>query len=235
VNSLALADGTAAIAAATVAGAWLAGHNPRHREIWAGAAAGALLVIAGYHLLPDAWAAALRAKMWPGTVFIAATASFALAWAAGRLGCACQEGRRHFDGAGAAAALAVHRSLEGSALALTASVTVAAALAVHSMGEGLAVGSLTRGRPFRQLATWLTVMCLAPLCGALITAAWHVPVAAGPVLRGITAGIVAQAAWSSLRSAFNHVPRSTALLNTAPVAAFSITAVITAVAVHAVG
>lgn len=44
------------MAAATVTGAWLARLRPGHREIWFAAAAGALLIIAGLHLLPDAWA-----------------------------------------------------------------------------------------------------------------------------------------------------------------------------------
>jgi 56kDa selenium binding protein (SBP56) len=48
--------GTGLIAAAIVAGAWLAFRRPEHREIWFVAAAGALLIIAGPHLLPDAWA-----------------------------------------------------------------------------------------------------------------------------------------------------------------------------------
>ena len=50
--------GAGLVAAATVAGAWLACRRPGHREIWFAAAAGALLVIAGLHLLPDAWAGA---------------------------------------------------------------------------------------------------------------------------------------------------------------------------------
>jgi hypothetical protein len=52
--------GAGLMAAATVAGAWLA-HRRGHREIWLAAAAGALLIIAGLHLLPDAWSAALAA------------------------------------------------------------------------------------------------------------------------------------------------------------------------------
>ena len=40
------------MAAATVAGAWLARRRRGHREIWFAAAAGALLIIAGLHLLP---------------------------------------------------------------------------------------------------------------------------------------------------------------------------------------
>jgi hypothetical protein len=50
--------GALLIGAAAVAGAWLARRHAARRELCSGAAAGALLVIAGLHLLPDAWSAA---------------------------------------------------------------------------------------------------------------------------------------------------------------------------------
>jgi hypothetical protein len=42
--------GAGLVAAATVAGAWLARRRPGHREIRFAASAGALLIIAGLHL-----------------------------------------------------------------------------------------------------------------------------------------------------------------------------------------
>src|SRR5260221_14762571 len=57
--------GTLLIVAATVLGAWLARRGPGRHEAWLGAAGGALLGIAGLHLLPDAWSAA-RAAHSPG-------------------------------------------------------------------------------------------------------------------------------------------------------------------------
>jgi hypothetical protein len=56
--------GAGLVAAATVAWAWLARRRPGHREIWFAAAAGALLIIAGLHLLPDAWSGARTARIW---------------------------------------------------------------------------------------------------------------------------------------------------------------------------
>jgi ZIP family zinc transporter len=106
-----------------------------------------LLVIAGLHLLPDAWSAARAARIWAPAVPAAALGSFALSGLVARKGCACGSGRHHACGAGAAAALAVHRFLEGSALALAASVIVAAALALHALAEGLAVGALLDCQP----------------------------------------------------------------------------------------
>ena len=81
--------GTGLVAAATVAGAWLARRRPGQRQIWFAAAAGALLIIAGLHLLPDAWAGARAAGIWPGLVPLAAVAAFAAAGLAARAGCGC--------------------------------------------------------------------------------------------------------------------------------------------------
>src|SRR6266487_4099532 len=63
-----VAAGVGVVAVATVAGAGLARWRPGQPELWFGAAAGALLVIAGLHLLPDAWSAARAARLWPCTV-----------------------------------------------------------------------------------------------------------------------------------------------------------------------
>src|SRR5689334_12227023 len=82
--------GLGLIAAATVAGAWLA-RRSGHREIWFAAAAGALLTIAGLHLLPDAWAAARTAGIWPLLVPIAAIGAFTVAGVAVHAGCRCRE------------------------------------------------------------------------------------------------------------------------------------------------
>src|SRR6266516_7620755 len=90
VSGLTLA-GAGLIAAATVAGAWLALRRPGHRQIWLAAAAGALLIIAGLHLLPDAWSGARSARIWPGLVPAAAAASFTAAGLPTRAGCGCQQ------------------------------------------------------------------------------------------------------------------------------------------------
>src|SRR5690242_2230010 len=55
--------GALLIGGATVAGAWLARRHAARRELCFGAAAGALLVIAGLHLLPDAWSAARQTAL----------------------------------------------------------------------------------------------------------------------------------------------------------------------------
>ena len=103
--------GAGLIAAATVAGAWLARRSSGHREIWLAAAAAALLVIAGLHLLPDAWGGAGAVRIWAPLVPMAAIGAFTVAGLAARAGCGCREHAAQASGAGAAAALALHRFL----------------------------------------------------------------------------------------------------------------------------
>jgi len=225
--------GAGLMAAATVAGAWLA-HRGGHRETWFAAAGGVLLIIAGLHLLPDAWSAAGTARIWPGLVPVAAVAAFAAAGLAARLGCACHEQKERASGAGTAAALAVHRFMEGSAIVLAGSAVVAVALGMHAFGEGLAAGALLGNQPRRHMAGWLAAMSVSPVLGAAATGVLAVPAAAEPVLVALAAGILAQAARISLRGAF-HGLRPSRLLLSRPAAATMAAAILTTVAVHAVG
>jgi hypothetical protein len=77
-------------------------------------------------------------------------------------------------------------------------------------------------------------MCLGPVVGAVVTNAYRLPVAAGPLLVAIAAGIIAQAARISLHSAFGRM-RSLAVLLSGPAAALTMAAAVTAVAVHITG
>jgi len=226
--------GVGLMAAATVAGAWLALRRRGSREVWFGAAAGALLIIAGFHLLPDAWSAAAAAGIWPGVVPITAVAGFTAASLATRFGCACRQHEELASGAGTAAALGVHRFLEGSAIALTGSAAVAVALAMHAFGEGLAAGALLGSQPRRRVAVWLAAMSVSPLLGAAVAGAFSIPAAAEPVLLALAAGILAQATRVSLRAAFRGL-RPARLLLSQPAAATVTAAILTTVAVHLTG
>lgn len=223
-----MAAGGLAIGLATVTGAWLARRHAARRELCCGAAAGALLVIAGVHLLPDAWSGARQGGLPGWVVPAAAVAAFAVAGLAVRRGCTCQREREAAGGAGAAAALAVHRLLEGAALALTGSAVIAIALVVHALAEGLAAGTLLGSAPRRRAAAWLAAMCLSPVAGAALTAIWAVPAAAEPVLLAVAAGVLGQAARVSLSAAFARAV-------SAPAAATMLAAVITTAAVHGAG
>lgn len=223
----------AVVCLATAGGAALARRRSGRPELWFGAAAGALLAIAGLHLLPDAWGDAREAGLWPGLVPITAVGSFAVASAAARIGCTCDADQEHRSGAGSAGALAGHRFLEGAALALTGSVTVVLALAVHAFGEGLAVGALLAGRSRQRLVGWLAMMCVGTVVGVVTAGAYPLPQAARPLLVAVPAGVVAQAARVSLRVAFQHL-RPRILVSPAAVATLT-AATVTAVAVHLAG
>jgi zinc transporter ZupT len=225
--------GAGLIAVATVAGAWLACRRRGDKEIWCAAAAGALLVIAGLHLLPDAWGGANVGRIWPPLVPIAAMGAFTAAGVAARTGCGCRPHTGQASGAGAAAALALHRFLEGSAVALAASAAVAVALAMHAFAEGLAVGALLGARP-RRVAGWLAAMSISPILGAVAAGAFPVPQATEPVLLALAAGVIAQAAWVSLRAAFHGLCTSRRELSHTA-ASVAVAAVITALAVHTAG
>src|SRR5215470_2162759 len=118
----AVLGGAGLVAAATVAGAWLVRRRPGQQQTWFAAAAGLLLIIAGLHLLPDAWADAHEAGIWLPLVPMAAGTAFAAAGLAARFGCGCGEHRERVAGTGMTVALAIHRFLEGAAIALTGSV-----------------------------------------------------------------------------------------------------------------
>jgi zinc transporter ZupT len=185
------------------------------------------------HLLPDAWAGGSAARIWPPLVPIAAVGGFTAAGLAARAGCGCREHAEHASGAGAAAALTIHRFLEGSAVALAGSAAVAVALAVHAFAEGLATGALLGAQP-RRVAGWLAAMCVSPLIGAVVAGSLPIPAAAEPVLLALAAGVIAQAAWVSLRATF-HGLRTSRLLFSHAAATTTMAAIITALAVHTAG
>jgi len=221
------------MAAATVAGAWLAARGHGSREVSLGAAAGALLVIAGLHLLPDAWSAARVARIWPPAVLGVAMGSFAVSGLAARRGCSCGTESTHINGRGTAIAFAVHRFLEGSALAVTGSVIVAAALAIHALAEGIAAGTLLGRESRRRVGVWLAAMCLSPAVGAATAGAWLVPVTVTPLLLAAAAGVLAQAARMSLRVVHGTSNGSRTTPRTA--AALLATAAVTLIATRAMG
>ncbi|MFJ9732639.1 hypothetical protein ACIRUL_14990 [Streptomyces sp. NPDC101171] len=192
------------VALATMAGAWAARRVPGPTVLVPAAASGILLVIAVLDLLPDAWDEAAEAGLPPWAVPLTALASFALMGALARTGCPC--GRERAGGIGAAAGLAVHRFVEGTALALTTSPAVIAALLVHAAGEGLALAALLAAQPGRRTACWLALACLSPLAGVLVTSAVPLPDGLLPFLLAAVAGVLGQAARVALGLARRQRP-----------------------------
>ncbi|MFJ2729138.1 hypothetical protein [Streptomyces collinus] len=204
----------ALVALATVAGAWAARRARGRTALLPATAAGILLVVAVLDLLPDAWDEAEDAGLPPWAVPLTALAAFALMGAVTRTGCPCS--RERAGGIGAAAGLAVHRFVEGAALALTTSPAVMAALLAHAAGEGLALTTLLGAQPGRRTAPWITLACLSPVAGVFVTSAVPLPDGLLPLLLAVVAGILAQAAWVALDHAHRQLDLTHRQLGPAP-------------------
>ncbi len=222
--------GAGLIAVATMAGWVLARRQQGRRELVSGAASGVLLVIAGLHLVPDAWSDAHEANLPLALVPLTAAAAFVLAgWLTTR-GCSCAAEREAASGVGVTVALAGHRLLEGAALAVTGSATVLVALTTHAFAEGLAAGSLLASGSRRRRASSLAALCLGPAAGVAL-AQLGVPAQLEPVLVAAAVGVLLQAARIGLAAAFSSRSASPA----APLAAMVAAGLVTALAVHGVG
>ncbi len=222
------------ITIATLAGAGLARRHARRPEVCLGAAAGALLVIACMHLLPDAWSGAQGADIPALWIPLLAAASFVLTGQLVRRGCACQRNRETAGGIGTTIALAAHRLLEGASLALTGSAIVAAALAAHALAEGLAAGTLLTSLARRRAALLLGALCLSPVLGVTITKVAPIPHRLEPLLLAAAAGVLCKAAHISSTAAFGRKPPIRNPISAPAVAALT-TGVATMLAVRLVG
>jgi zinc transporter ZupT len=223
------------IAIATLAGAWLGRRPASRRDLCFAAAGGALLVIAGYHLVPDALAAAKQTGIGLWIVPLVAVGSYGVTGIAVRRGCVCAEDCQPSSGAGTAAALSAHRLLEGVVLGLAGSVMVAVALFVHAFAEGLAAGTLLSSVTRRRAALWLAAMCVSPLAGAALTSLAPIPARAEPILLAVAAGVLGQAAKVSLSAAFRNARQVSLAAMSQPAAATLIAAAVTTLAVRGVG
>jgi zinc transporter ZupT len=105
-----------------------------------------------------------------------------------------------FGGMGTAAALTLHRAIEGATLALTGSVVVVLALMVHSASEGLALAALL-DMARQRLAPWLVVACLSPAAGVLVAELSPLPEHVIPLLLGTVAGVLLRIAVVGVRLA----------------------------------
>jgi zinc transporter ZupT len=188
--------GVPLIASATLAGAWLGRRSHRLPRLSLACAAILLLVVVLADLLPDIFSDLSDAglPLWPAAVALGA--GFLATDGLVRRGCACGTGPA--GGRATAAALGVHRAVEGAALAIAGSVAVIAALVLHAAGEGLALTALLKGERRGTAAALLAITCLSPVGGAAVLTQVPVPQAAVPVLTSLVAGVLlrtALAAW----------------------------------------
>jgi hypothetical protein len=184
--------GAALIAAATLAGAWLARRSLRLPRLSLACATILLLVVVFADLLPDIWndLSGTGLPGWP--VAGALGAGFLGTDVLVRGGCACGAGTA--GGRATAAALGMHRAVEGAALAVAGSVAVIAALVLHAASEGLALTALLRGERRGWVVVLLATTCLSPAAGAAVLSQVPVPEAAAPVLTSLVAGVLLRTA-----------------------------------------
>ncbi|WP_436762957.1 hypothetical protein [Streptosporangium sp. V21-05] len=212
------------VSLSTLAGAWLARRDSARVTVWLAIASAMMLITALVDLLPDAWRDATETGVPLWAVGLAVVFGFLVITYFTRKGCGHGHGHggsravggRHapglhrrvkeavdaalFGGMGTAAALTLHRAIEGATLALTASAVVVIALMVHSASEGLALAALL-DMAGQRLAPWLVVSCLSPAAGILIATVAPLPGRAVPLLLGMVTGVLLRTAVVGLRLA----------------------------------
>jgi zinc transporter ZupT len=193
--------GVGLIAVATLSGAWLGRRAPRASAIPLGAACGALLAVVIADLGPDVWADVRETGVgwWP--VLAVGVSGYVGAGYLMKRGCPCEPGLA--GGIGTAAALGLHRALEGSVLAVAASAPLVLALVIHASSEGFALTALLDAeKPRRRAAVgWLAVACVAPAFGMVVVGSLSLPDTAKPILTSLVAGVLARTAWNAYRIA----------------------------------
>ncbi|WP_199546269.1 hypothetical protein [Streptomyces sp. N35] len=106
-------------------------------------------------------------------------------------------------GLGTAAALGVHRVMEGTTLALILSVPVFLALLVLSVGNGLTLGVMLQESGQGPLP-WLALACLGPALGVLLSVLHPFPEVLLPSALAVVAGIIVRHAVVGLRLALRR-------------------------------
>lgn len=214
----------ALVCLATLAGAWMARSNARHVAGWLAVASVVMLITAVTDMLPDAWhdAVEVGVPLW-GLGLAVAVGFLVVTYFTRRVcGHGHEERRaagnhapgRHrrvnemvgaalYGGMGTAAALTVHRAIEGATLALSTSAVVVIALAVHSASEGLALTALL-DMAKQSLTPWLVVSCASPGIGVLIATVGPPPKGAVPLLLGVVTGIMLRTALVGMRLAVRN-------------------------------
>ncbi|MGW0198081.1 hypothetical protein [Nonomuraea sp. NPDC003201] len=203
------------VALSTLAGAHLARRNSAKISIWLAIASALMLITALVDLLPDAWqeADATGVPIW--VVGLAGLFGFAVITFFTRKGCGhsheagAAAGGRHapglhrrvkeavsaavYGGVGTAAALSLHRMIEGATLALVSSAVVVAALVIHSASEGLALTALL-DLARKPAVPWLALSCLAPAAGVVLATVAPLPAQSVPILLGMVTGVLLRTA-----------------------------------------
>ncbi|GAA4599484.1 hypothetical protein GCM10023194_79690 [Planotetraspora phitsanulokensis] len=217
------------VGVSTVAGAWLARRNSRRLTAWLAITSALMLVTALADLLPDAWSDAVACGVPLWAVGLAAAFGFLMITHHNRRSCACDleitqpraaehaPGRHRrvrgvvgaavFGGLETAAALTLHRAIEGATLALNATLIVVIALMVHSASEGLALAALLDVGG-QRLTPWLVVACVSPAVGVLAATLSPLPGQVVPILLGMVTGVAVRTAIAGMHHAASRHERA---------------------------
>ncbi|GAA1017922.1 hypothetical protein GCM10009556_068000 [Acrocarpospora pleiomorpha] len=208
----------ALVSLSTLGGAWMARRHSRRVTVWLAIASALMLVTALIDLLPDAWRESVEkgVPLWAMGVSIAVGFVVVTYFTRKEHAQVSGPGARHapglhrrvrewagaalFGGLGTAAALTVHRAIEGATLALSASAVVVIALVVHSASEGLAMVALL-DMAGQRLAPLLAVACVSPVVGMVIGTLSPVPGQVVPILLAVATGILLRTAILGVRLA----------------------------------
>jgi hypothetical protein len=216
------------VGVSTVAGAWLARRNSGRLTAWLAITSALMLVTALVDLLPDAWSDAVASGVPLWAVGLAAAFGFLVITHYSRKSCACDlesvrprvaehaPGRHRrvrdvvgaavFGGMETAAALTLHRAIEGATLAVNASLVVVIALMVHSASEGLALAALLDVGG-QRLTPWLVVACASPAVGVLAATLSPLPGQVVPILLGMVTGVALRTAIAGIQHAASRHER----------------------------
>ncbi|GAA0403698.1 hypothetical protein Acor_33000 [Acrocarpospora corrugata] len=221
----------ALVSLSTLVGAWLARRHARRVTIWLAIASALMLITALVDVLPDAWREAVEKGVPLWVMGVAIGLGFMVVTYFTRNEHAQVSNgltRRHapglhrrvtemasaalFGGVGTAAALTVHRAIEGATLALSASTVVVVVLIVHSASEGLAIVALL-DMAGQRLAPLLVVACVSPVVGMVIGTFSPMPSRIVPILLAVATGILLRTAvlgvkLAALRHEARRVPRA---------------------------
>ena len=180
----------------------------------------------------DAWGGAGAARNWPPLVPLAAMGACTASGLATRAGCGCWEHTRRR----AEPARRRRWRFTASSRAPPSHSPPRQRSRWHWPCTGSPKawprGALLGGR-LRRVAGWPAAMSVSPIFGAVTASAFPVPEATEPVLLGLAAGVIAQAAWVGLRAAFHGL--CTGRLELPHTVAVAVAAIITALAVNAAG
>ncbi|WP_214102845.1 hypothetical protein [Acrocarpospora catenulata] len=204
------------VSLSTLGGAWLARLEHRRLSGWLAVASALMLVTALADLLPDAWHHATDNGVPLWWVGLATAMGFVVVtyftrgghghgqggFTPARRGLHSPGAHRRvkevvsaalFGGMGTAAALAVHRAIEGATLAVSASAVIVIALMVHSASEGLALAALL-DMARQPLGPWLALSCASPAVGVVIATIRPLPGRLVPILLGMVTGVLLRTA-----------------------------------------